>query len=269
MRVEGRLLDDAVDEANRVIRERLNALEDDLSADGIRAVAGTGGDVLVYRTRVTVQGDTSEPRYAQASGRGDDPLTPIGRSIVEDEARRHARRTLRLRALARAGVEDEPPTWAYTMHRLLRGMLLNAGVDPAIAVHRSKDGSSRDGDFLLRYMAEQNGLMMGAAIHEDGRLDYVNVLSGGIEYSGRAGPRLIVTADLPDTVAASLGGRLVADVVDHPAVRRAGPVRIRSATVAANGVTLLLADTQEFVRRPPRGFDRGWARVPYHTHERS
>lgn len=261
----GNALDRATDEARRMIHERLRSLGMPDAINGLRADPGSDGTVLVYRTRTIAGSETSEPVNLPVEA---DPARPLGAFALREITmliERHARRTMRLRALRSAGQDGAEPTWSFTMHRMMRGFLMARGIDPAMAVARpDMDKAGRDNlDFVMRYLGQQASVSIGRNLQEDGRLDFDSLLDDGIQIIGKGRPAILIEGSFPETVAASLPGRLVSEVVDHPAVRRAGPVRIEDADFSSGLLTIVMTDVQDFVRRPPKGFDRTWSRMRF------
>lgn len=171
---------------------------------------------------------------------------------------RHLRRRARIDALGdRIGAD-----WAHTMHRLPLTAMRMAGLDPVLLLRR-------DGEQALRWLEKKIDLTLGTFSIEDGRIDAdeTSLENGEMRILGSGRPGLIVHASIPDTVLIGLGGRLLSEVVDHPVVHRAGPLRIEEAFSTAGDppwVTFVLEDRQDFIRRPPVGTDRRWARIPFH-----
>lgn len=258
-------LDRATAEARRIIARKLTAMGLADEVQGLHAVAGSIGDVLVYRTRTVAGGETTEAKHLTANGDPDQPLDVGALRDLDTMIRRHARRTLRHRAIARTGHGGEEPVWAHTMHRVMRRFVMEKGLDPAMMVAGpdQDDATRRNIDYTLRYMADQSGLSLGKDRQEDGRLDFDSVIDGDIQIIGGGRPALLLGRTLPESFVAALPGRLLSEVIDHPAIRRAGPVRIEEAEGRPGLVTIVMADVQDFIRRPPAGFDRKWSRIRF------
>lgn len=258
--------DEDVDLACRHAAARISArlaehgIED--GASGIGVDPGMNGTVLLHRARTTANGLVTGPTYLSLTG---DPTHPLdGRSIeaLDLEIDRHVRRKLRLQSLAKAGIrhEEEHPAWSYTIQRLALGWLRALDIDPALLTGGPKSDACR----AVSILADQKGVSIGGLRIEDGRLDLSAISdSGGVQLIGHGRPALLVETEVPETLATSMQGRLVSEIIDHPATRRSGPVRIKEVDNREGLLTLVLDDVQDFIRRPPVGIDRRWRTIPY------
>ena len=227
---------------------------------GLDVGRGTGGTVSLGRT---LSDHLGQDRTVSTSLALDAEGHLDGRSAeaLRRAIRRYARRHLRLRAIAAAALDDGPPPWSLTTHRLTAAWMRSKGMDPGgLAWLMAQPAHYR------HLIGEQHGLEIDAVTMEDGRID-VRALSDRNEGSamliGAGRQTLHVPATLPATLVAACVGRPIAEVVDHHATRRAGRVRIVEADSDANGTTFVLEDVQDFIRRPPPGVDRRWRRVPF------
>lgn len=192
-------------------------------------------------------------------GEGDHILGEGLRRLTR-QIHRHLRRTARIAALG----DDAGADWAHTMHRLPLTAMRMAGVDPVLLLRK-------DGEHLMQWLEKKIEMTVGTFSIEDGRID-ANDLSldnGELRFVGSGRPALIAHAAVPETVLVALGGRLLSEVVEHPVVQRAGPLRIVEAFSTTGDppwVTFILEDRQEFIRRPPPGTDRRWNRIPFEPH---
>lgn len=255
-------IDAAVTEANRRIAEHAGRLGHPAAAAGLQAVAGSQGTVLIYRIRGTAEGDRCDAEHLGVTDDTRNPLDEPADHTLRVAVQRHVRRSLRNRMIADAGAPGSEPTWSFTMHRIARRWLMETGVDPAIATAGTV--KQNEVDFLIGYMARQADLTVGKLHREDGRIGFEGIIDGHLHFTDVSGPRIIVSRTLPDSMVGAMPGRLVSEVIDHHAVRKAGPVRIASARCEGGSLTLDLADTQDFIRRPPPGSDRAWASIPFH-----
>lgn len=186
--------------------------------------------------------------------------SPKGEIHPDHEARldrqiaRHVRRLLRLQSIG-----DADPHWSYTMHRLMLAMFRHADVDPILTMA----GSLEHRHMLLDHVTQDTPLSVGAIRIEDGRIDAATLHLPGLQFAGNGRTAVLITADMPETMVASLPGRRLHEVVDHPAIARAGPIRIEDADVQNGNLTLVVEDVQDHVRRPPTGADRRWRKAPY------
>lgn len=227
---------------------------------GLMPDYGTNGNLLIYRPRTRDGKLTSEPDYIGVLDR--EPwLSDADLQTLDRHVSRHVRRTLRERAIAKAVGEerDADPQWSFTMHRLARAMLLEVQLSPTMFIN----GRDRTWDLAIPMLAGEKGMELGAHHVEDGRVDLHSVSWRDLELVGKGRPCVVIDQTMPDTLAAALAGRLLSAAISHPAVNRAGPIRIVQADVRSTFTTLILEDVQDFVRRPPPGTDRRWTRVPF------
>lgn len=209
---------------------------------------------------MTSAGQRCDPAYLMPTGDPARPLDQAGEEQLDREISRYVRRVLRQSAIASAGAGERHPAWSYTLHRVALGWLRNAGLDPMLAV----GGERSDGGRAFRFLADQAGLGVGDLRVEDGRLDFSTITTGDrVQFVGRGRPALMVEIDIPETVVTAMPGRLLSEVLDHSCVHRAGSVRIEAADRSDGMVTIILRDTQEFLRRPPAGIDRRWRKIPF------
>jgi len=221
------------------------------------------GSIAVVRVRRTTSGETREMVHLQTTEDPDAPIDTTGLETLDREVHRCARRSLRNRAIEQQDFDQtEPPRWSYTMHRLVMAVLREKDIDPLLL----SDGWERLGGVVLRYMCEEARITLGAIVVEDGRIDPAALIVEGMEIVGHGRPAVILDDVLPATVVTTMAGRQLRDVLDHPAVRRAGPLRIEEAIHGDTYTTLILEDIQDFVRRPPKGVDRRWRSVPFKPH---
>lgn len=230
---------------------RLNDLPAEHRGFEIDAVAP--GEIRGTRPRRTSAGEGSVVWTMTHSPFGE--IHPDHESRLEREIGRHVRRLLRLEA-----VGDDDPMWSYTMHRLMLGMFRCAGVDPVLTV----SGPQEHRRMLLDYVTQDTPLSIGAIRVEDGRIDAATMHLAGIQFAGNGRVAVLLKADMAETLVSSLPGRRLHEVLDHPAVARAGPIRIQDADVQDGHLTLVVEEVQDHVRRPPKGADRRWRKAPYH-----
>jgi hypothetical protein len=211
------------------------------------------GSLKGVRPRSIATGETQSTWAMSHSPRGE--IHPDHEARLDREIARHVRRLLRLQSIG-----DAEPLWSYTMHRLMLAMFRHADVDPVLTVA----GRHEHRRMLLDHVTQDTPLSVGAIKVEDGRIDAATLNLPGLQFAGNGRTAVLITADIPQTVVASLPGRRLRDVVDHPAVARAGPIRIEAADVQNGHLTLVVEDVQDHVRRPPTGADRRWRKAPYH-----
>lgn len=264
-----RSYDDAMDmgyeHAKALISRGLDALGVSDTIPGLSLDYGTNGTILLTRIREAPHGNPPRTRCPcdnlVCTG---DPAAPLelgALQAIDVAIRRHARRTLRIQAMRKAGVSGDPPPWSYTMHRLTLAWLRHKEMDPLLV----RDGPNRMGINAFNYIAEEHGLSGINPLVEDGRIEIplIEERKTGMQIIGHGIPCLVIETVLPQTLVAAITGKLLSDIVDHPAIRRAGPIRIVGADQNQEILTLMLSDVQDFIRRPPPGFDRRWNRIPF------
>lgn len=256
--------DDAMDMAHDFVTRRISqgvqALGVSDTLPGLNADFGTNGEILLYRVRETINGTRCEPTYLAPTGDAASPIDGASLEQLDREIRRHARRTLRQHSLAKADVSDRAPPWSFTMHRLALGWFRHVSIDPVLAV----GGPLSDAFKAFLYFSQEKGFATGTMLLEDGRMDFNSISTDGdIQLIGHGRPALLIEREVPETLVAGMTGRLVSEVIDHPAIRRAGPVRIEEAMYGDGLLTLALKDVQDFIRRPPVGTDRRWNAIPF------
>lgn len=253
----------ALGHARAIMRDGAAALGAATCEREMSAHVAEDGSIAVVRVRRTTSGETREMVHLQTTEDPDAPIDATGLETLDREVHRCARRALRNREIERRDFDQtEPPRWSYTMHRLVMAVLREKDIDPLLL----SDGWERLGGVVLRYLCEEARITLGAIVVEDGRIDPATLIVEGMEIVGQGRPAVILDYVLPATVVATMAGRQLREVVDHPAVRRAGQLRIEEAIHGDTYTTLVLEDVQDFVRRPPKGVDRRWRSVPFKPH---
>jgi hypothetical protein len=225
----------------------------------------SGGMISVMRVRRGLDGETRGIVHLHTVGGRGERLDDEARATLDRQMHRHARRLLRLEALRKADEDaDTPPQWSYTMHRLMASALRARDIDPTFAA----GGWRAMGGTVLRHLCDERNISIGDITVEDGRIDMSTMMMGDMMVIGRGRPAVVLERVLPETMIAQFAGRMLHEVVDHPAVVRAGPLRIRDVVADRGSTTLVLDDVQDFLRRPPVGTDRRWRRVPFKPHSK-
>lgn len=251
----------AMDQAHKLATDTIASAIRALGVDGaisqLKPDFGSQGTLLLYRLRKRDGDETSEPEYIPVMNESpwiaDSDLEMIRRNVA-----RHVRRHLRNRAIVTAGEEKEPQ-WSFTMHRLARAMLLEAGIDPALFIDWRETLRMR----AISHLGEEAGMSIGQFTVEDGRIDMHSLRWRGLELGGRGKPFVIVDQPIPETLAHALVGRPLSEAISHPAVQRARPIRIERVDTNSEFTTFIIEDVQDFLRQPPVGTDRRWRRIPF------
>lgn len=218
------------------------------------------GTLLVYRTRNVDGVETCEPDHLGFL-EGDPWMSEACQATLDRHVARHARRTLRMQAIGnmRGDTCDEGPLWSFTTHRLTRAALLEAGFDTSVLAE-GRDEMQKN---VIQALADASGVALQDYTVEDGRVDVHALSWRGLEIFGGGRPRIVIEHMIPETLAAALPGRPLSQVVSHPAVARAGPIRIIEVHPGPGLTTIILEDVQDHIRRPPPGTDRRWTRIPF------
>jgi len=182
------------------------------------------------------------------------------------------RQLARERAIAAAG-ETGDPAWSLDIHVLELAALWWAGVNPLLlATGGPEDGSGLDaalaGSPITARIEIRAGRVSIPALsirHDssaDGRL-------GLYEPEPYGGAPILMVMDhaVPETVAAALTGRALAEIVAHPLIDTLAELRIEIAAsriVSADGNLLVhMADDRTTLSPPPSGIEPDWLRFAW------
>lgn len=197
--------------------------------------------------------------YINCRANDQEPLDARSMREVRRQIDRYARRRLRLREIEKD--EKELPFWSYSSHRLLVALFQEAGLSLQYAAHGQQSLSYEYFD----YGTQNAGIIQCSPPHiEDGRLDFATVQWKDISYIGGGRPCIRLDKHVPETILSTLPGRHLQDLIDHPAIKRAKPIKIEEVEQNMDGISIIMEDIQETLQKPPVGISKKWARIPYH-----
>ncbi len=176
---------------------------------------------------------------------------------IERQIDRHVRRYLRMRELDKD--QSETAWWSYSSHRFLVALFQEAKLPLKYAAQQPRSLSYE----YFKYQAAQVGIEYTAPHIEDGRVDFEALHWGDISYIGSGRPCLRLKAQIPATILASLPGKRMQDVIDHPVIRRSKPVKIVEAVQDSEMLTLVMEDVQQPLQRAPTGISQAWVNIPF------
>lgn len=199
--------------------------------------------------------------------RADKQETMIARALS-----RIMRQRAREKAIAAAG-ETGDPAWSLDIHVLELAALWWAGVNPLlIATDGQQSTGGVDAAFagspitaLVEIRAGRVSIPALSIKHDSGADDRLGLYEP--EPYGGAPVLMVIGHTIPDTVAAALTGRPLAEIVAHPLIDTLAELQIELAAgriVSTDGNLLMhMADDRTTLAPPPRGIAPDWLRFAW------